>query len=150
MESVKIKEIKKSKTEDNANMGFGGHPASSPNTVFPRSFRWTLNSEKDYDIHWWMKSLKTDFVNKAIIIDVYDDAQGVVFDWLQAIINEGSKKLTLTHFDGCGTAITKINFIGLKLDSHITDYDYSKSEVLTHKVVILYKKIERLNKLNIQ
>jgi hypothetical protein len=148
---VNIKESKIDSKNSGIDMGFGDHPANNPKIILPRTFRWTLTSESHPEIRWWFQSLKTDYVNKQIILEIYDDTKGVVYDWLQAIVSNPSKedKLTLTHYDGCGAPLYLINFFGLKTTEHSTIYDYGKSEVLTHKIIISYKKIKRVNDLHV-
>jgi hypothetical protein len=143
--SIKEKKIEKPKTD------MQGHPAHSPTIIIPRTFRWTLTNENHPDIHWWMKSLKTDYVSKKIIIDVFDDAKGAVFNWIQALVDadKTANTIVLTHLDGCGDAISLISFVGLKIEDHMTHYDYGSSEVLTHKVIIAYNKVKRTNQLNV-
>lgn len=143
----KIKEKKVEKPK----MDMGSHPAQSASIVIPRTFRWTLTNENHPDIHWWMKSLKTEYVNKKLIIEIFDDAKGAIFNWLQALVDKdkNSDNLTLTHLDGASEAISLINFSGLKIEDHITNYDYGNSEVLTHKIIISYSKAKRSNQLNV-
>lgn len=143
--SIKEKKIEKPKTD------MQGHPAHSPTLVIPRAFRWTLTNENHPEIHYWMKSLKTDYVGKKLILEVMDDAKGAVFNWIQALVNEdkNANLATLTHFDGAGTAISLISFTGLKIEDHLTHYDYGNSEVLTHKVIISYNKVKRVNEPNL-
>jgi hypothetical protein len=142
---IKEKKVEKQKTD------MEGHPAHSPNIVIPRTFRWTLTNESHSDIRWWMKSIKTDYVGKKITVEVYDDAKGAIFTWIQALVDEEktATNAALTHFDGMGNAISVLNFTGLKIEDHMTSYDYGSSEVLTHKLVITYTKVKRTNELNI-
>ncbi len=144
-----IKEKKLSKSEKN---NMYDHPAQSSRTIIPRTFRWTLTNENHPEIHYWMKSIKTDYVNKKIIMQVYDDAKGTVFNWLQALVdkNKNASEATLTHFDSSGETISLISFSGLTLDEHLTEYDYKSSEILTHKVILLYKKANRENQKTVQ
>ena len=144
---IKEKKAEKPKTD----MTTAGHPAASATIVIPRTFRWTLVNENHPDIHWWMKTIKTDYVAKKITIEVMDDAKGTIFNWIQALVeaDKSASTLTLTHLDGCGTPISLINFINLKIEDHITAYDYGNSDILTHKLVISYSKIKRVNELNI-
>lgn len=143
--NIKEKRVEKPKND------MQGHPAQSANIVIPRTFRWTLTSENHRDIHWWMKSIKTDYVSKKIHIEVFDDAKGAVFAWLQALVerDKNADSVTLTHLDGAGDAISLINFAGLTIEDHVTSYDYGNSEVLTHKIAIRYGKVKRVNQLNV-
>ncbi len=145
--TIKEKKAEKPKTD----MGTANHPASSSTIVIPRAFRWTLTNDKHSDIHWWVKTINTDYVGKKLIIEVFDDCKGAVFAWLQALINEekDANTLNLTHLDGCGNSISLINFYNLKIEDHSTSYDYGNSDVLTHKVVVGYKTIKRINNLNV-
>jgi len=139
------------KRSEKPKMDMQGHPAHSPTIVIPRAFRWTFTNENHPEIHYWMRTMKTDYVNKKIILEVMDDAKGTVFDWLQALVdkNKNASTATLTHFDGAGTPITIINFVGLKIEEHLTEYDYGSSEVLTNKVVLSYYKTSRINQVNV-
>ena len=80
--TIKEKKVEKTKTD------MYGHPAHSPTIVIPRTFRWTLANENHPEIHWWMKSIKTDYVGKKINIEIFDDAKGTVFNWIQALVDE--------------------------------------------------------------
>jgi hypothetical protein len=142
----------KEKREPKQSVNMGEHPAQTPHIVIPRTFRWTLTNESHPEIHWWMKSVKSDYVNKKLLLEVFDDAKGHVFNWIEALVNknpEACKQLTLTHLDGCGDTISLINFDGLTIEDHVTSYDYGNSEVLTHKLTVFYKNSKRVNNLNI-
>lgn len=114
--------------------------------VFPRKFRWLLKSIKHPNIHYWMKSVNANFVNKSLTIVAYDEPTGCIFSWLQDL--KGSD-LILTHFDGCGGPISSLTFSNLNLVLHESAYDYDSNDVLTHNIVITYKKVERKNDLHI-
>lgn len=141
-----IKENRSEKNKENIQ----SHPANLSTTVIPRTFRWTLTNENHPNIHWWMKSIKTYYAKKRIVIEAYDDAEGSIFNWLQDLMTKDVKLVTLTHLDSCGTPIFLINFFGLKLDGHVTTYNYNSSDILTHKIAISYNKLGRVNKLNVQ
>lgn len=143
--TIREKKLDKPKTDMNT------HPAQSPSIVIPRTFRWTLTNENYPDIHWWMKSLKTDYVGKKITLEVFDDAKGAIFNWIQSLVDEDKNASTavLTHLDGTGNPISLLNFGGMKIEDHMTSYDYGNSDVLTHKVVISYTKVKRTNQLNV-
>lgn len=112
---------------------------------FPRTFRWTMESNLHPEIKTWFKRLKTDYASKKIEAEVYDEAQGVVFNWLQDILNSVKQELILVHLNATGKSLGILSFSGLKLVSHETEYDYAKNSVLTHKVTISYDKIARKN-----
>jgi hypothetical protein len=130
-------------------MGFAGHPVTSPSIVVPRKSRWLLTNKEHPNFHWWMKSLITDYVNKKIKIEVYDDSKGDVFNWSQDILNTPKTHgpLHLAHLDGHGTTISSITFSDLKLVEHLTEYEYGTNDVLLHKVTVGYSKVERQNEI---
>ncbi len=132
-------------TVESKKMGVSEHPGFLDSTVIPRKFRWTLTNEEHSQIHWWMQSVLTDYINKYISIEVLDDAKDNVFNWLQALVDQevSATNLKLTHFDSTGNPITIINFNGLKIKEHTVAYNYNSSDVLTHKIVITYNKIFR-------
>jgi len=50
---------------------FTAHPITLPSTVISRKSRWTLTNVNHPNILWWIKSLKTDYVNKKLHIEIY-------------------------------------------------------------------------------
>lgn len=122
------------------------HPIKLSSISIPRTYRWKLTSEEHPDIHWWFKTIKTDYLNKLIYIKIYDDAHGKIFNWLQDLIKNPNKyNLNLSHVDAGMSPVSIINLIEITLRKHITYYDYSKGDVLTHKLCLSYKGIERKN-----
>ena len=146
MDKVKVK-FKENKKSPTMSMGFQGHPIASPQVVIPRTFRWAISSENHTEIHWWIRAVKNNCCGKTLHIKVFDDAKGAVFNWIQDLINKEktTSNLKLEHFDGAGNQITIINFIGVKITDHSTNYNYDSSEVLTHELTLTYSKIERQN-----
>jgi hypothetical protein len=142
---------KSNPTVDSKKMGVSDHPGLLESTIIPRKFRWTLTNEEHPQIQWWMQTVLTDYINKYISIEVFDDAKDNVFNWLQALVDQevGATNLKLTHLDGAGNMITVINFTGLKIKEHTVAYDYNSSDVLTHKLVISYSKISRTGMPNV-
>jgi hypothetical protein len=143
MGKVKFKESKKAP----ATMGFQGHPITAPQTIVPRTFRWTLSTENHTDIRWWVRTVKNNCCNKTLNIKVFDDAKGVVFNWIQDLINreKATSSLKIEHLDGGGNAIAVINFIGVKITDHFTNYNYDSSDILTHELILSYSKMDRVN-----
>jgi hypothetical protein len=130
-------------------MGFICHPVTSSSTIMPRKSRWTLTNTDHPNILWWMKSVKTDYVNKKIKIEIYDDAKGDVFNWTQSLLiaPKSHGPLVLTHLDGCGEVIAFLEFSGLTVNEHYTDYEYGMSDVLMHTLIINYQKVKRHNEI---
>jgi hypothetical protein len=138
MDKFKIKESRvKTKKE------IGVMPQWSPEAPIPRTFRWLLSSKHYPNIQLWMKSVKTDYLNKTIDIQVYDDAAGVVFNWIQS--SHADDILTMAHLDAVEMPFCACEFHNLMLVGHNADYDYSKNDVLTHYVKIKYESMTRLN-----
>jgi hypothetical protein len=126
-------------------MGVSDHPGLLEPTIIPRKFRWILTNEEHPQIQWWMQKVLTDYINKYISIEIFDDAKDNVFNWLQALVDQevGATNLKLTHLDDTGSIITIINFNGLKIKEHTVAYDYNSNDVLTHKIIISYNRISR-------
>ncbi len=96
-----------------------------------------------------MQVVKTDYLNKKISLEIYDDAKGEVYDWIHNILSNTNDELYLNHLDRTGTEISEIKFLSISVLDHHTEYDYSKSEILTHRLVLSYQKIKRVNCLNV-
>jgi hypothetical protein len=144
MNNIKIKENRiKAKKE------IGTMLQWSPEMSVPRTFRWLLSSKTYPTIELWMKKVKTDYLNKSIEIQIYDDAQGEVFKWIDELLQAKSENfLTLTHLAEDGSAFCTTKFQKLTVVEHFTDYDYSKSDVLTHCLKIRYESLHRMNNEN--
>ncbi len=120
-----------------------------PGQIFPRAFRWLLNSTNHPEIHWWLVRLKTDYLNQVISLDIHDDIEGNVFNWLQALIKNGKEEsVLLSHLNNVGDSMYIIDFKNLQILEHTTTYDYKIQGVLTHSLKISYKNCERQNNIN--
>lgn len=147
---VTIKETIEESRNKKADEGF--HPVWKENqgSKVPRTFRWTLRSPDYPEIHWWAKEIVTDYKNRCIDVSIYDDKDGHVFNWIQSILKEGDKKeLKLFHLDADEKPMYVLTFKELEIIDHKTNYDYSSSKVLTNRIIISFKKIERKNNLDI-
>jgi hypothetical protein len=125
---------------------FVNHPITLTSAI-TKKYRWTLANANHPNIIWWNKSLKTDYFNKKIHIEIYDDTKGDVFNWVQDLLKnpKSHSPLILTHFDNCGESIAFLEFADLKIAEHSTEYDYGTNNILFHKIIISYQKISRKN-----
>jgi len=78
---------------------------------------------------------------------IHDDAKGDVFNWVQGLLTtpKSHSPLALTHLDNYGEAVAFLEFVDLKVVECYTDYDYGTSNILFHKMVVSYQKINRKN-----
>jgi hypothetical protein len=119
----------------------GTMPQWNLDMPIPRTFRWLLSSKNYPNIQLWMKQVNIDYLNKVLDIQVYDDAAGGVFSWLES--NHTEDKLTMAHLDVTQIPFCTSEFSNLMLTSHTAAYDYAKSDVLTHFVKIKYGSVVR-------
>jgi hypothetical protein len=119
----------------------GTMPQWNSDMPIPRTFRWLLSSKTHPDIQLWMKQVNIDYLNKVIDIQVYDDAAGEVFRWLES--NHTGDMLTMAHLDATQIPFCSSEFSDLMLTSHTAEYDYAKNDVLTHFVKIKYGSVAR-------
>lgn len=112
--------------------------------LYARSFRWLLYTNNHPDVHVWMKRLKTDYIKKQIHLEIYEDTTGKTSELLNALSDYQNKEvLVLDHLDSKKKVQFTLFFSGLSVTQHTAKYDYGSSEVLTHKVMIEYTKMER-------
>jgi hypothetical protein len=109
-------------------------------TVFPRAFRWTANCLKHPNLEAWFQYLKIDFLENRIYAKIYEDTAGDVYRWLT---DKTAQDLVINHYDGCGDILFTYNFYGVRVQKDISNYDYSKSNILTHKVILSYISLTR-------
>jgi hypothetical protein len=113
-------------------------------SLYARSFLFLLYTENHRDIHKWIKRLKTDYVKKQIYIEIYEDTQGQTNAFLESLqSNKNKEKLHLDHLNKKKEVVFTMCFAGLTLAKHSAKYDYGSSSVLTHRILLEYKKIER-------
>lgn len=112
--------------------------------LYARSFRWLMYTDRHPDIHTWMKRLKMDHVKKQIYFEAYEDTTGQVSDMLEMlVVADNKEKLTLDHLDAKHKVQFTLLFTGLQVIEHTTKYDYKSNDVLTHRVRVSFKKMER-------
>lgn len=126
-----------------------GIPAvlGSPTTIFPRTFRFLFIPKKNPDLQYLVTKISIDFYQKSMDAQIMEIAPTLDSqDW---IINMGEDRdyiddYTLIALDGCGNMIYTLSFQDVKAIWHNVEYDYAKSEVVTHHVGFEYEKMERI------
>jgi len=141
---MKVKELKEQITKEckpaSRPMGIMGELAS-PETVFVRQFRWTLESKllKPEVV----QKLDVDFTNKTIdmhVLEIVTTCQPInVHHWLDAVKRKDHQEnLTFTTYDGCGNALYQYVFHKVELVSDGFSFDYSKSDISVRKIRVKY------------
>lgn len=132
-------------------MGMGLGKLAAPDTIFPRTFRWTFHPVNHEETRWWFQKIKVNYKEKSLEISVYDDVKGQVHEWLEDVANdEASRMAQMRHYDSCGDLLYTVDFLGMYIEEHSVEYDYGKSEVLTHNLKLSFRRTKRTNNLNIQ
>jgi hypothetical protein len=129
------------KLERREDMGLG--KMASPDMVFARTFRWTLQCKHFREEV--VKSVKINHRNRELAVELYDMTfEGSEFQalkWLTQVLNQTPHQdsdLLLTTYDGCGNPLYGMKFRGIYLLEHQMDLDYEISEVITQKAVLGY------------
>lgn len=120
-------------------MGGSENPMFQPGTVLPRAFRFLIESPTSTSLTYFIKSVKVDYVEKKMILDIYDTVDGTAFNWMT---NHGNV-LTQTMLDGCGTKLYNVTYEHLKLVGHKMGLDYASSEVPMHHCTLTFEKMTR-------
>lgn len=151
-----LKKTKESKPDPNKNQPDMyqqmGLPTDwiQPNTVFVRTFRWTLNVPNHPKVNMWIQKINVNYKDKMVEIEAFEDAHGCVYEWLVDIISDSaSRNFTINHYDGCGKIIFTNNYLGIEIKDHKVAYDYLNSDVLTHKLKLSYRNLKRSNNLTV-
>lgn len=126
-------------------MGIG--KLGNPNLIFARQFRWTLKGKYLQD--HWNKSVNIQYTDKTINLSAYEvfmeDGTIPIHVWAEGM-EKGEFKdesLILTTFDGCGYPLYAYKFIGIKLKSRHSDFDYRSSDVSYHKITLTFDKYRK-------
>jgi len=131
-------------------MGLG--KLGNPSIVFPREFRFLLESKLLPDLHHFVKLVTLDYKSKTLYIEVLEtygeeNHCGKMDNWVREFLrnSESNEELTLTTYDGCGTALYKISFTDLSVDGHQMNFSYDSSEVATQKIRFRFENSVREN-----
>lgn len=127
------------------NMGIG--ELGNPETVFPRQFRFVLNSDT-LNIEYFVKNAEVSYTDQTLHVDLMEFiVKGMdcpVDAWIQDLLSGKTKdNVTLTTLDGCGMPLYKIDFHEVKVAKHKLPFDYASSEIVTHHVQLTFKKSVR-------
>lgn len=122
---------------------------SSHTNIFPRTFRFLFISKNNPNFQNLVKRVEIDpFVNTLMVyvMEVTDDKMTHPHDWLEKISEKDYEdNFSLIAFDGCGNSLYTLEFDKAKAFDLQTEYDYSTSEVVTHKIGIEFDKMTRTN-----
>lgn len=128
-------------------MGLG--PLGGPNKIFPRQYRFTLNSAVT-NLEYFVKNVDVSYTKQTLdveLIEFFDDIQNSdcpVDAWIRSILSGKIKDdLTITTYDGCGTKLYKIDFHNVSIVDHKLPFDYASSKIVNHHVKFKFKKSER-------
>jgi hypothetical protein len=138
----------------NKDMGIG--EKGRHDSVFVRSFRWTLSAanrkgETTLPDHF-QKAVKFDFARQLIYLDAYEvilkDAEDIdIQHWLD---KEDLHRhiLSFDTYDGCGNELYQYNFYDLCIVGDEMEFDYASSEESVRKVVVKFGGYDRKYKAN--
>jgi hypothetical protein len=124
---------------NNINMGIG--EIGDPNLVFVRQFRFMIWGEHlseayNYSVHinWSKKQIR------LATYEVFLDGSIPIHDWADAMESGKYPKESLTFItlDGCGVELYRKVFTGLEIVERENKFDYSKSEVTMHEILLTY------------
>lgn len=121
-----------------------------PSMVFVRAFRWTLTAPNHDKISTWVVKINVNYKEKLIELSAYEDLDGNVHEWITDMIGDAaSRQIVINHFDGCGHLLFNNTYSGIEVKDHKVEYDYSLSDVLTHKLKLSYRHIKRSSNLTV-
>lgn len=112
--------------------------------TFPRTFRFTIQPTKKPGIQQFVKRLTVNYLDKLLELSVYELNDMRTHDWIVEMDQPGYQDdFRLTAYDGCGKSIYILDFEGVKIYSHEVEYDYAKSDVVTHKIMLTFEKMNK-------
>lgn len=147
LETEKLKDAIKSAggLEGTVSMGFTGHPFATPTAVIPRTFRFLLQPKSHPELSYMVKKVGINYYEQTIEVEMYEHPDFKTHDYLLYLSDVQNKdhELTLTALDGCGRKLYLLHFKGVEPDDHYVEYNYEKSDVLTHKLTLSYEEMKR-------
>jgi len=130
------------------NMGLGD--LGSPRMIFVRTFRWTLEAPSHPKVNMWVQKFNANYKDKTVEIEAFEDMDGHVHEWITDIVADACpRNFIINHYDGCGNTIFTNTYSDIEIKEHKVEYDYSKSDVLTHKLKMSYRQLQRSSNLTI-
>jgi hypothetical protein len=118
----------------------------SPYTVFPRTFRFLFVPKKNPDLQYLVSKVTIDFYQKQMDAFIMEAAPALECqDWIINMVTDRDyvDDYTLLALDGCGNRIYTLDFTGVKGIWHSVEYDYAKSDVVSHHVGFEYEGMTR-------
>ena len=130
-----------------------GLPAvlGDPTTIFPRTFRFLFTPKKNPDLQYLVQKVSIDFYQQSIDAHIMETAPNLeTQEWVINMMEKGYDEpyiddYTLVAMDGCGNQLYMLEFKGVKAIWHNVEYDYAKSDVVTHHVGFEYESMTRTN-----
>lgn len=130
-----------------------GMPSSltDPNVIFPRTYRFLFVPKKKPDLQYLIKKVTVDFYQRTIDAKIMETAPGLDSqDWVvemmeSSLSNPYMDDYTLTALDGCGNRLYMLEFKDVKGIWHNVEFDYEKSDVVTHHIALEYESMKRTN-----
>jgi hypothetical protein len=133
--------------ETGQSMGFAGHPFAQVNVTIPRTFRFLVEPKSHPDMKWMIKRCAINYYEETIHLELYEHPDFTTHDYLLYLADSQNKdhELTLTALDGCGRKLYMLYFKGVEPNDHLVEYDYARSDVLTHKLTLSYESMKRID-----
>jgi len=147
VEKLKEAMLQSCQKPQETNMGFAGHPFAQKNVTIPRTFRFLVEPKSHPDMKWMVKRCAINYYKETIHLELYEHPDFTTHDYLLYLADSQNKdhELTLTALDGCGQKLYMLYFKGVEPDDHLVEYDYAKSDVLTHKLTLSYESMKRID-----
>lgn len=133
--------------EQRVSMGFNDHPGFKADYVWPRAFRFLLTPKTRPELQYFFRNIEINYAWKSLELQIYDTTGGETHNWVQFLCENDAKKheeLKLVVLDGCGVPLYRYTFSGLVVVAHDLKFDYEKSDVATHTILLEFKDMRRM------
>ena len=143
------RDAQKKEAEVHRSMGLG--QLRDTDLYFARMFRWTFEPNgKENDLTYFSKEVNLNLKTKEVEIHLYDvfkmndgKRYSPTAEWIDEMVQGKRENVTLRGWDGCGKEMFNYEFDDLELTDHYTQFDYAKSDSLTHRVRLRFSKYRR-------
>lgn len=116
---------------------------SDPKTVFPRTFRFLFTPNNHPDFQYLVQKVSVDYTQKSLDAFILELDDCRTQEWLLDMAESGkADDFTLVAVDGCGYHLYVLEFFNVKVVWHSVDYDYAKSDIVTHHVGFEYERMK--------
>jgi len=145
-----LEKLREAMAQQKTSMGFAGHPFATKDATIPRTFRFLIEPKSHPDLRYMAKRVAINYYAKTIEMELYEHPNFQTHDYLLYLADSQNKnhELTLTAFDGCGIKLYLLHFKGVEPEDHRVEYDYAKSDVLTHKLTLTYDEMKRIDNIH--